>query len=292
MDAQPPTEIRPVAPPIAEAGPALSPPPSGPIETQAPDAGAVSTILNQPSMEPETILKQVADVGKTDTSQDKSPPGESVPPAETILVGEAAPPESQHNTSEGNNSSEDALSQKIQAALTERYKDPTDPHKVLEDKVNEDFQLVLVDEVKDDAGKITNSVQIQLEKILTPEVWSKLSEGEKRSTKTMFRANAIQKHIEVQQSHNAPPLTPEEQDVLFKKQWFQEALTDIAQHNDRFRKALSKEIDFFNLDMKDKKPLWLKKLLDLLKKLPLLLLALACMASGSTQQGERKGGHA
>ena len=292
----PPTEIgsvAPQAPPMgAEAGMGLSPAPAGPPgEAHVLPVGEVAAILDQPSGDPKAILEQVAQAGSVDTSQNKAPPGEEILPAETILVGEAAPPESPPSTSEGNALSEDALSQKIQEALTERYTDPADPNKILEDKVKEDFQLALGEEVKDDAGNITNSVEMQLEKILTPEVWSKMTEEQKKSAETTFRANAVQKHIEVNQRNKAIPITEEDLKTLFGKQWFREALEDMMQHNKKFRDALPKNIDYMDLFKKDKKS-WFDKLLELLKSMSYLLLMLASITSGSAQQGERKSEHA
>jgi len=275
------------------------------METIHPGEGAVSGILHKQES-PDAILREIAQLEPSSPAQDtksekvpadnkRAPEESSSPGPESVLVGKAAytPEATIAHTPEGGIPPETEALQKVKAILDERYTDPKNPEALLENKVDEDFRLALVGEVKDGKGIVTDSVEMQLKTILTPEIWSTLSDAEKKSAETMFRAHAIEKHIEVQQARNAPPLTRQEQETLFKAPWFEEALRDAAHHDDRFRKAFAKEIDFMNLDLKNKKPQWLKKLIELFKKsAKFLVLALALLTAAANQQGGPKAAHA
>jgi len=208
----------------AEPSPMVPPPEiiqsTPPAQSPAQGEGKILDILNGPGT-PEEILKKVVQAGIS--SSDKTP----VPDQQPAPTEKDTPPDTESD-----------VAKKIGAVLTDRYKDPNNPNAVLKEKVDHDFQLILTDVIKDKKGEITDSVDMQLETILTPEVWSTMTAQEKQSAQTAFGAQVILRQIDIRESQKNPAMTPKELQLLITKPWFLEAMQSTAKTDEAFKQKL------------------------------------------------------
>lgn len=191
-----------------------------PAQSPAQGEGKILPILNGPGT-PEEILKKVT---QADISSSEKTPTPDQQPAPTE---QNTPPDT-----------EKSLAKKIGIALTNRYKDPNDPNIVYEEIIEQDFQLILAEKIKNTQGDVINSVNKQMEAILTYPVWSQLTDQEKHSAEIIFRTTAIKNQIDLREKQQLPTIHQKEIETLVDKPWFIESLQRLVEIDETYKQKL------------------------------------------------------